>query len=110
VRGAHLDLGLALAKQGHADEAAAEGLLALADYVPRTWILRRARDLDRALRARGEVREVRTSISTTSLPGVAASPRLTGELVQVVVCWDGAGTSRGCDAGPFTMMDMNSSR
>jgi hypothetical protein len=59
VRGAHLDLGLALAKQGHADEAAAEGLLALADYVPRTWILRRARDLDQALRARGEVREVK---------------------------------------------------
>jgi transcriptional regulator with XRE-family HTH domain len=59
VRGAHLDLGLALAKQGHADEAAAEGLLALADYVPRTWLLRRARDLDQALRARAGVREVK---------------------------------------------------
>jgi tetratricopeptide (TPR) repeat protein len=58
VRGAHLDLGLALAKQGRADEAAHEGLEALKGYPPRTWLLRRAADLNQALTEHADVREV----------------------------------------------------
>jgi tetratricopeptide (TPR) repeat protein len=58
VRGAHLDLGLALAKQGRADEAAHEGLEALKGYPPRTWLLRRAADLKQALTEHADVREV----------------------------------------------------
>jgi tetratricopeptide (TPR) repeat protein len=59
VRGAHLDLGLALAKQGRPDEAAHEGLEALEGYPPRTWLLRRAADLNQALTEYADVREVR---------------------------------------------------
>jgi transcriptional regulator with XRE-family HTH domain len=58
VRGAHLDLGLALAKQGRPDEAAHEGLEALKGYPPRTWLLRRAADLNQALTEYADVREV----------------------------------------------------
>ena len=60
VRGAHLDLALALAKHGRYDEAATEGLHAFADSdVPRTWILRRANDLERALSSQADVSEVK---------------------------------------------------
>jgi tetratricopeptide (TPR) repeat protein len=59
VKGAHLDLGLALAKRNRPDEASHEGLQALRDYAPRTWILRRAADLDRALASHSELPEVR---------------------------------------------------
>jgi transcriptional regulator with XRE-family HTH domain len=58
VRGVHFDLGLALAKRGRPDEASNEGLQGLTDYTPRTWVLRRAADLDRALAPHRDVREV----------------------------------------------------
>ncbi len=58
VRGAHLDLGLALAKQGRPDEAAYVGSQGLRGDPLTTWILRRAADLSQALNEYADVREV----------------------------------------------------
>ncbi len=58
MRGAHFDLGLALAKRGRPDEASNEGLQGFAGFTPRTWVLRRAADLDRALTPYRDVGEV----------------------------------------------------
>lgn len=59
VRGAHLDLGLVLAKQGRPDEAGHLGLEGLRGNPPTTWILRRAADLSQALIGHADVREVK---------------------------------------------------
>jgi hypothetical protein len=59
VRGAYLDLGLAIGKAGRLDEAAEMGLQALTDCVLRSWILRRAKDLHRTLLPHADARHVK---------------------------------------------------
>jgi transcriptional regulator with XRE-family HTH domain len=58
VRGAYLDLALALAKEGRIDEAGHLGTQALDDCVLRSWILRRATDLHRAVASHPELPSV----------------------------------------------------
>jgi hypothetical protein len=59
VAGSGLDLALALVQQNRVDEAAAAGNQALQEYGIRSWILRRARDLNQALAPYSDVSEVR---------------------------------------------------
>jgi transcriptional regulator with XRE-family HTH domain len=59
VRGAYLDLALALAKEGRLDEASELGVQALDDCVLRSWIMRRATHLHRLLVAHPELRSVK---------------------------------------------------
>lgn len=59
VRGAYLDLALALAKEGRIDEAGQLGTQALDDCVLRSWILRRATDLHRAVASHRELQSVK---------------------------------------------------
>jgi tetratricopeptide (TPR) repeat protein len=59
VRGAYLDLALALAKEGRTDEAGHLGTQALDDCVLRSWIMRRATDLHRAVASHPDLPSVR---------------------------------------------------
>jgi hypothetical protein len=59
VRGAYLDLALALAKEGRIDEAGQLGTQALEDCVLRSWIMRRATDLHRTLGSHPELPSVK---------------------------------------------------
>jgi transcriptional regulator with XRE-family HTH domain len=59
LNSAHVDLGLALAQQGHADEAGAEGVLAMSGVLLHPSTVRRARELLRVLEPYGEVAGVR---------------------------------------------------
>jgi len=75
VRGAHLDLGLALAKQGRPDEAAYVGSQGLRGDPLTTWILRRAADLSQALNEYADVREVQDFHEQYLLARHNAEPR-----------------------------------
>lgn len=57
MAGARLDLALAQAQQGRFDEAGHSGNQALTEYGVRSWILRRARDLNGFLEGHDDVRE-----------------------------------------------------
>lgn len=59
VRGAYLDLALALAKEGRIDEAGHLGTEALEDCVLRSWIVRRATDLHRAVASQSQLPSVK---------------------------------------------------